>query len=93
MGKNYTSREILTQAFINVAMQIEIVKALSSSPDISLKSFYDNFCTNIGLEIEEGKNVAFTPGVVLGATYILCVIALKESQDNKNFLINMQKKK
>lgn len=61
--------EILLQSHLSFEFIAQYIATKEELPDTSLESFYSAFCEKNNLDIEEGKNVIFTPATLLGYLY------------------------
>jgi len=51
-------------------------------PSVSVKNFYQDFLEKNGIQEKQGKNVLFTPGVILGHLYV-CLVLPNETYYNQ----------
>jgi hypothetical protein len=74
--------DIVAQAHVLADFLPQFVKCLVEAPDTTIKEFYYRYERRLGAEPQVGRNVAFTPGALLGILYILIVFQKEMTFDN-----------
>lgn len=67
-------KDLAAQVFLSLDFMAQFVSSLHAVPEASIKSFYHAFLQKNAVQHPPGTNVIFTPGLVLGALYVLVLL-------------------